>query len=161
MVVQQAWSQLRMVRELSFEARSHSIPNTGWNGRGEGAVEVEEPESLTTIFYENGTWTPDVGRPIEFRNVFRWTLDPDVRFIRLEHLRFGTEHPVYLFDLIPANERRLVSSEPHVCREDLYAARMEFDQQAIRLSWTITGPRKNESIAYLYECSRDTARRLV
>jgi hypothetical protein len=150
MAVEEAWSRLRTARELSFEARSRSTPNTGWNGRGEGTVQVEQAEALATIFYEKGSWTPEIGRPVPFSNVFRWMLDPEGSFIRLEHLRFGVDHPVYLFDLVPADERTLVSSEPHVCREDLYAARMEFEQQVIRLSWTITGPKKNESIGYSY-----------
>jgi hypothetical protein len=43
-----------------------------------------------------------------------------------------------------------VSVEPHVCQEDRYAARMEFDEQVIRLNWTINGPKKDESIEYSY-----------
>jgi Family of unknown function (DUF6314) len=150
MVVREAWGRIRKVQELSFEARSLSIPNTGWNGRGEGTVVVEAVEPLTTIFHEKGSWMPEIGRPVPFNNVFRWTLDPEGRFIRLEHLRFGVEQPVYLFDLVPAGERTLVSSDPHVCREDLYAARLGFDPQTIGLSWTITGPKKDERINYLY-----------
>jgi hypothetical protein len=33
-----------------------------------------------------------------FRNVFRWTL-LGPKLVRLEHLRFGPDHPVYLFEL--------------------------------------------------------------
>lgn len=149
MTVHEAWQRLRTVRELSFEARSGAIPNTGWNGRGEGTVQIVAAEDLTTIFHEKGLWAPDVGRPFPFNNTYRWTLDSAACFIRLEHLRFGPEHPVYLFDLIPAGQT-LVSAEPHVCRNDLYAAQMTFDQQFIRLSWTIIGPTKNESIGYCY-----------
>jgi hypothetical protein len=150
MAVQQTWSRLRTVRELSFEAQSRSTPSTGWNGRGLGTVQVEQADASTTVFYEKGLWAPEIGRPSPFSNVFRWTLDPEGCFIRLEHLRFGLEHPIYLFDLVPADERTLVSSDPHVCREDLYAACMEFDQHVIRLNWTITGPKKDENIKYLY-----------
>ena len=106
---------------------------------------------LEILFHERGTWTPEGGRQTTFSNLFRWTADPDGRFIRLEHLRFGPDHPVYFFDLVPVAEGVLESSEPHVCREDLYAARMDFDQQTVRLRWTITGPKKAEDISYTYQ----------
>jgi hypothetical protein len=152
MPVAEAWKRLRTVQRLSFVARSRAAPGCGWNGSGEGTVRVEEFDFRTTLFHESGSWTPKAGRPILFSNVFRWTLDAGVRSVRLEHLRFGTEHPVYLFDMVSAGEGEgiLVSADPHVCREDYYAAWMEFDGQTIRLSWKITGPRKDETIEYLY-----------
>ena len=94
------------------------------------------------LFHERGTWTQDDARQNAFSNVFRWTADADRRSIRLEHLRFGPGHPVYLFDLVPAGDGVLESSEAHVCQKDLYAARMEYDEHAIRLTWTITGLKK-------------------
>jgi len=150
MDVQKAWTRLRAVQELTFEARSLATSNTGWNGTGTGVVRVETAEPGVILFHERGTWTPEVGRQTTFTNVFRWTIDPDGPFIRLEHLRFGPDHPVYLFDLVTVNVGVLESSEPHVCREDLYAARMEFDEQTVRLRWTINGPRKAETISYTY-----------
>jgi hypothetical protein len=150
MTVVEAWMRLRTVQRLSFVARSRAAPGSGWNGRGEGTVRVEEVDSRTTLFHESGSWTPEAGRAIPFSNVFRWTLDDDADFLRLEHLRFGAEHPVYLFDMVSASEAVLVSAELHVCRDDLYAARLEFDEQKIRLNWTIAGPKKNESIEYSY-----------
>lgn len=150
MDVLEAWERLRKMRELTFVARSHSAIATGWNGVGKGTVLVDLLDPVTMVFHERGAWTPDGGQEINFRNVFRWTLDSEGRSIRLEHLRFGADNPVYLFDLVPVCAEALEATEPHVCREDLYAARMEYDQDVIRLSWTITGPRKNESIAYVY-----------
>jgi hypothetical protein len=150
MTVLNAWKRLRTVQRLSFVAQSRAAPGSGWNGRGEGTVRIEEVNSRTSLFHERGSWAPEARPPISFTNVFRWTLDADASFIRLEHLRFGTEHPVYLFDMVSASEGVLVSAEPHVCREDLYAARMEFDGQTIRLRWTITGPKKDEKIEYSY-----------
>ena len=151
MDVEKAWTRLLAVQELAFEARSCAATNTGWNGSGKGVVQVEVVEAGVILFHERGTWTPEAGRQTTISNVFRWTADPDFRFIRLEHLRFGPDHPVYLFDLVPVGEGVLESSEPHVCRKDLYAARMEYDEQAIRLRWTITGPKKDEHISYTYK----------
>jgi len=85
-----------------------------------------------------------------FTNVFRWTADTAGQCLRLEHLRFGVDHPVYLFDLVKVSEGVLESSEPHACREDCYAARMEVDEQTIRLKWEINGPTKAETISYTY-----------
>lgn len=150
MDVQKAWTRLFSVQELTFEARSRAVPNTGWNGSAKGVVQVETVEAGVILFHERGAWTPEVGRQTTFTNVFRWTADPDACFIRLEHLRFGPDDPVYLFDLVPVDEAVLESSEPHVCREDLYAARMEFDEETVRLTWTINGPKKAETISYTY-----------
>ncbi len=150
MDVQKAWNRLLSVQAMTFEARSHAATNTGWNGSGSGVVRVETVKVGMILFHERGAWTPESGRQTTFSNVFRWTADTDGRFIRLEHLRFGPDHPVYLFDLAPVDDEALESSEPHVCREDLYAARMEYDEQDIRLKWTINGPKKAENISYTY-----------
>lgn len=151
MDVRQAWDRLLAVQELTFEARSRAAMNTGWNGTGKGTVQVEPVESGVILFHERGTWTPEGGHPISFSNVFRWTADPDGRFIHLEHLRLGPGHPVSLFDLVPVAEGVLESSEPYFCQEDCYAARMEYDEQAVLLRWTITGPKKDENIFYMYK----------
>ncbi len=127
MDVKKAWNRLRSVRELTFEARSQAATETGWNGSGSGTVEVEAGGSGIMIFHERGTWTQDGARQTSFSNVFRWTADNDHRAIRLEHLRFGPDQPVYLFDLVPTADGVLESSEPHVCQKDLYAARMEYE----------------------------------
>jgi hypothetical protein len=135
------------IRRLDFEAESRFVANTGWNGSGRGTVQVEV---ATLVFREQGSWIPSGGREVSFKNVFRWTADPEGQFIRLEHLRFGPGNPVYLFDLVPVLAHVLVSAEPHVCREDLYSARMEFDRAGVHLTWTITGPKKDERVTYLY-----------
>jgi hypothetical protein len=113
-------------------------------------VQVEHVDGVTMLFHENGRWSPEGSRELTFNNIFRWTRDPDGLLIRLEHLRFGPENPVYLFDLVPESGRVLTSAVPHVCQEDLYSARMEVGDGAVHLSWTITGPRKDERIAYSY-----------
>lgn len=151
MAIQEAWNRLCSIKELAFEAKSHAVENAGWNGIGRGVVHVEQVDCLTMVFNENGSWTPAGGRPIAFSNVFRWTADFDARLIRLEHLRFGPKQPVYLFDLVPVSQRVWESSEPHVCREDLYTARMEYDLERVELSWTIAGPKKDEKVSYTYK----------
>jgi hypothetical protein len=150
MDVWEVWHRSGRVRELQFEARPLSATNSGWSGTGDGTVEVEKADPLTSIFHERGTWTPEGGRQMPFRNVFRWTAAPDGGSIRLEHLRFGAGSPVFLFDLVPVADSVLESDEPHACSDDRYSARLVLVADTIRLNWTITGPKKAESLAYLY-----------
>ena len=70
--------------------------------------------------------------------------------MRLEHLRFGEDHPVYLFDLGPAGEREWRSVSPHLCGEDCYAAVLTVRDDGIVLRWSVDGPRKQEAIEYTY-----------
>jgi hypothetical protein len=140
------WVALRQVRTLEFAA--HSRGNTGWTGRGTGTVTVEAPTADSLIFHESGFWHSETSKSLEFRNIYRWTRTGDT--VRLEHLRFGEQHPVYLFDLAPAPERQWASVAPHVCRADEYTARLRREESGIVLVWKITGPEKNEEITYQY-----------
>jgi hypothetical protein len=70
--------------------------------------------------------------------------------ITLEHLRFGIKHPVYLFTLVPQDEKTLESQEPHICKEDSYFGKVRCDNHFIQLNWRVIGPKKNEEIDYLY-----------
>ena len=140
------WDMLRRVGALSFAARS-KVPN-GWNRTGVGTVEARQVKPGVLTFKESGVWRPEVGRETRFSNVFRWTVAGDV--VRLEHLRFGEDHPVYLFDLAPADEWEWRSVSPHQCKEDCYAATMRVHDDRIVLKWSIEGPRKQETIEYVY-----------
>ena len=141
------WNRLRRVRSLSFVASSAST--TGWNGTGVGTAEVREAGDGAMTFHEQGFWRPEGGeRDIRFRNVYRWTPVGDL--LRLEHLRFGADRPVFLFDLAHAGEGEWRSASPHLCRDDCYAAVLLVRDEGIVLRWSIDGPRKKESIEYTY-----------
>lgn len=141
-------SVLRRVRSLQFDARSEAA--TGWDGVGIGVVVVSEPASRVVVFDEAGTWQPRApGRePIRFTNVFRWSAIGDV--LRLEHLRFGPDQPVLLFDMAPSDEGRWSVVSPHQCRNDCYSASLSVEGERIVVAWSIVGPRKRESITYTY-----------
>src|SRR5262245_25964228 len=111
------WQRLALVKRLSFSSVSLPPSITQWNGTATGAVAVElSGEQL--VFRERGVWTPSSGRhPVPFQNVYRWTLAGG-ETLRLEHLRFGEDHPVYLFDLVPVEPGVFTSASPHQCRED-------------------------------------------
>lgn len=141
-------SLLRRVRSLRFDAHSESA--TGWEGVGNGTVVVSEPIPNAIIFDEAGRWQPTaVGRPaVEFKNVFRWSAVGDA--LRLEHLRFGPDHPVLLFDMAPDQKGVWREVGPHHCREDCYTASLVVEGEQLMVSWSIVGPRKRESIRYVY-----------
>ncbi len=141
-------SLLLRIRSLRFEARTEAA--TGWDGVGTGSVKVSEPADGVVVFDEAGTWQPfTVGRPaVEFKNVFRWSVVGEG--LRLEHLRFGTAHPVFLFDMAPREGGLWREVSPHQCREDCYTASMTVQGGQIAVAWSIVGPRKRESIRYTY-----------
>jgi hypothetical protein len=151
MSLEHLWAQLGRVRSLSFVACSES--KTGWNGEGRGTVEVRKRGEGVMTFHEQGTWRTQRGeRQIRFTNVYRWSLIGDL--VRLEHLRFGEVSPVHLFDLVQAGDWEWRSVSPHLCGEDCYAAVLLVRDDVVIVRWSIDGPRKKESIEYLY-CEQD------
>jgi hypothetical protein len=148
------WAKLKTISRLDFTATSRSPENSGWNGSGVGTVCVSTSDERTIHFSERGQWRPSdnatgVAPAITFTNTFRWTWQ-DSR-IRLEHLRFGPDQPVYLFDIVALSATEFHSVEPHVCREDRYAASVRLDRKKICVGWIVTGPTKDESIEYIYQ----------
>jgi hypothetical protein len=127
---------------------SISRTGAGWTGEGEGEVVVTEESPDVLIFREAGEWSQSGGAMMRFRNVYRWTrLDEG---FRLEHLRFGAERPVFLFDAVPDGAGGWKSAEPHACRLDAYAATVKVEEGKIRLGWTVRGPERDEEMEYWY-----------
>jgi len=141
-------SLLRQVRSLRFDARSEAA--TGWDGVGTGAVAISEPAFGVVVFDEAGTWQPRApGRSaVGFKNVFRWSVVGES--LRLEHLRFGADHPVLLFDMAPGEDGLWREISPHQCREDCYTASLVVEEKQVVVAWSIVGPRKREAITYTY-----------
>jgi hypothetical protein len=147
-IVHDIWDRLKQVSELAFQAQSHSVLDTGWNGAGKAQVRVEEISPSVLLYHENGTWKPTSSNEIVFTNIYRWTLGD--QSIRLEHLRQGPDKPVYLFDLVPASEQTLSSAKSHLCGQDRYSARLELESGVITFNWVVLGPKKDEKIVYRY-----------
>ena len=144
-LINSIWQQLRRTNTLYSECSSRL--ETGWNGRGLGQVDVEEPNGQTLIFNEQGRWDSGKGMRLPFRNVYRWTLNDDQ--ISLSHLRFGIDRPVFLIDLAPA-QGRLCAVEPHPCGDDRYDAQLSIQNDVLLLEWTVTGPAKDEHLRHAY-----------
>ena len=141
------WNVLRRVRSLRFVAQSAFA--TGWHGVGTGSVVVAAPVDSVLTFTESGSWQPPEGRSLRFSNIFRWSRI-NAGLIRLEHLRFGADHPVYLFDLVSKMNGAWTSVSPHVCEQDCYAAELRLREAGLGLRWMVTGPKKQECIEYSY-----------
>lgn len=144
------WEKLKGVTQLTFEAKSKSREESGWNGRGQGEVAITQEGHTILIFKERGKWQGADGPTLGFHNIFRWTLDRNRGVISLEHLRRGIDRPVFLFHLAPNGKHSLSSVDSHLCEGDTYFGQIRFDRYTLRLNWRVIGPRKNEEIDYYY-----------
>jgi hypothetical protein len=100
------------------------------------------------VFTESGTWRQDGGKEIRFTNVFRWTLVDDR--VRLEHLRYGADKPVFLFKMAMGPDGTWREINPHPCKDDCYRATLQLKDDQIFVSWRVHGPKRNEVIDYVY-----------
>ena len=148
MILAELWSRLLTVRTLQFESQSRT--GSGWSGLGNGQVEASSPSDGVLLWRETGSWRQNGGREIRFFNTFRWTQGEDGQ-ITLEHLRFGESQPVFLFQLAPVAPDEWRDVEPHLCRQDNYSASLCIEPERLKLSWTVFGPTRDETINYLYQ----------
>lgn len=144
------WNKLGAVKKLTFNAKTNSKDEVGWDGKGQGEVVITKESSNIFIFNEKGTWQNKQGAEVCFSNIFRWTLDCNIGVISLEHLRRGADHPVFLFHLAPSGKHSLSSVDSHLCGGDAYFGQIHFDLHSLRLNWRVIGPKKNETIDYYY-----------
>lgn len=144
------WEKLASVKQLTFLAKTNSKDDDRWNGKGKGEVISTKSSNNVLIFNEKGTWQVKQGLDVSFSNVFRWTLDRDNKMISLEHLRYGSDHPVFLFHLTPSGKHSLSSVDSHLCEGDTYFGQIHFDNSSLRLKWRVIGPKKNEELDYYY-----------
>lgn len=115
-----------------------------------GKVTVKEEKPGIFIFTEQGHWVKGIQQNINFHNSLRWSCIFEEGLIRLEHLRHGLNHPIFLSYLTPINSKQLQSIDPHLCQKDCYFGHIEFNKQGIYLTWRILGDRKNETLHYIY-----------
>lgn len=144
------WERLLQVKHLSFSAQSKAEHPSGWNGTGKAKVEIDHVASHSLIFKEEGSWTSHEGKQFDFKNALRWTQHASKPLFILEHLHFGPEHPIVLFELKPINQTQFEVIQPFFCKKDTYLAHLYYNHHLIQLHWRIIGPRKNEEIYYIY-----------
>ena len=141
------WNRLLTIKKLQFT--SDSKIHSGWEGSATGIVKIMSPNDSEIVFHETGTFTTLAGDDLSFKNTFRWIRINDN--IRLEHLRFGVNHPVFLFDIAWVRGASFNSVHPHICSQDRYDCTLELLQDSFEMNWTIQGPHKNERICYTYQ----------
>lgn len=144
------WEKLLSVKQLAFHAKTNSKDDCGWNGKGQGEVISTMSSNNVLIFNEKGTWQGKQGVDVSFSNTFRWTLERDAKMISLEHLRYGSDRPVFLFHLTPSGKHSLSSVDSHLCGGDTYFGQIDFHHDGLRLNWRVIGPKKNEELDYYY-----------
>jgi len=133
---------------LSFSATPGDHSQTGWAGHGEAQVCTSRNADQLRM-HENGHFTPSAtGTPVVFRNVYLWVLRGDR--LSLWHERFGREAAVWLFDLAAVAADKLATIDAHQCGSDRYSAALALTTAGFDLRWSITGPRKDETLAYSY-----------
>ena len=149
-VLHKFWKRLSRVKQLTFHAKTKSRDEDGWNGKGKGEVTITKEGENVLIFNEKGSWMGKEGKETSFSNIFRWTLDPQVGMISLEHLRRGVDNPVFLFHLQPSSLHSLASIDSHLCAEDTYLGQILCAPNCLSLKWRVIGPKKNEELHYYY-----------
>lgn len=143
------WERLAQVRQLTCLAKIKYPSETIFKS-GKADVTVSSPTTNTLIFQEKGFWFFDTLPHTAFSNAFRWTLDLNLSLIMLEHLRYGAQHPVFLFHFTPKDLCLLESVGPHLCAQDTYLGHILFNPDTITFHWRIVGPQKNEELTYTY-----------
>ncbi len=143
------WGMLSQIRHLSFSARSRKGEES-MTKIGKATVEVLTPTSSVIVFQEKGHWFQDQIPETAFNSSFRWTLDTQACLITLEHLRYGSTHPVFLFHLTPTKPFTLEAVDAHLCAADTYLGNVSWSQTQIDFYWRIIGPSKNDELIYHY-----------
>lgn len=143
------WGNLKKINHLFFLASSKR--NGALSSQaGEAQVEMIPLNPHTLVSQEKGSWIQNQVPGIAFNNSFRWTLDLGEERIGLEHLRYGSDHPVFLFYLAPSSPFTLEAANEHVCAADIYLGKIEWSDELIEFHWRIVGPLKNDQLTYQY-----------
>lgn len=140
------WARLSGVHKLKFI--SHSDSHTGWCGSAIGTIKVLQDNPNVLRFMEKGRWASSDGLTTSFSNIFRWTRIQNS--IQLEHLRYGENNPVFLFNLVVVDSYQWESLSPHICNKDRYKCTIHLDSNELHMHWLISGPKKKEDIRYTY-----------
>ncbi len=142
------WERLSQVKQLSCTTKSKQGEVLFKSGKADVTAISSHPHTL--IFQERGFWFFDSVPHTAFSNSFRWTLDLKASLITLEHLRYGMNHPVFLFHFTSNEAGGLESVDPHLCGDDTYLGHIFFEPKGIFFNWRILGPQKNEELIYHY-----------
>ena len=114
-----------------------------------GFVNVEKKHNNEIIFNEQLHWENESSLLINSRNAYRWIFCNSGN-IKLEHLGFGKDSPVFLVEPSPSGENKWTGIQPHKCNDDLYSAELKLENTDIILSWNVKGPTENYRLKTKY-----------
>ncbi len=124
---------------MTFNAQSHRGSKMNWNGNAEAIVETYLVPSIqgdTVYLKEKGQFFPEsASSPIPFHNTFKLFFKKEK--IVFYHERFGSENPVWLFDLIATGANTLTNKAVHQCVDDQYSVQIIINKQYIEMVWKI------------------------
>lgn len=143
------WERLKGVHRLTLSATQIAQPQLQ-DRQAQAEVSVESEGENTLIFREKGHWFLQEQEEMTFSNVFRWQLDLSCSLISLEHLRYGDQHPIFLFHLRRVKPYHLQACDPHLCADDCYGADLRWNRRTIDLHVRTIGPDKNTYLQYCY-----------
>jgi predicted transcriptional regulator len=144
------WERLKNTSKFSINVQAFWMKNFNANRSGTGSVKISKTDDHTLIFQERGVWDVDENFGDGFTSTYRWTYDKQRGLISLEHLRYGIDQSVFLFHLSPIGSTHLESVDSHLCKDDIYFAKVGFNNNEIHFSIRVIGPKKNEEIDYIY-----------
>jgi hypothetical protein len=147
------WERLNRLTRFSFKVNPSNSSLIGWQGEGSGLIKRRSEHSqmtpgalLETI--ERGEYAIAPQCKLTMHNHYLWQFEGD--HIRLTHLRFGWDKPVFLFDIIENKAGEIVTRQSHQCAADNYNALFTLLPEGISVQWHIQGPNKCEVLDYVY-----------
>ena len=149
----QLWQRLNQLNRFSFKVNQDNCSATGWQGQGQGMIKRRTSPAQNEVgaiveTIERGEYQISALRRLSMHNQYLWQFQGD--HIRLSHLRFGWDKPVFLFDIIVNDLGELVTRQPHQCAADSYDALFSLSDEALLVQWHIQGPHKHEVLDYSY-----------
>jgi Family of unknown function (DUF6314) len=142
------WRRLQSARVVNLSV--HDADTGAVQAQGTGSVTIDTTGGDGLVIRERGRWTGPHGVGAHFTDALRWTLDTEMAALRLEHVRHGPDEPVPLVELVADHEGGLTPLGPHLCGEDRYEGSVRLVEDAVLVTWRVTGPQKNQEIVRRY-----------
>ena len=149
-VLASIWKKLEAASQVLYVAHDRSGHEANTTGQGSGSISISRESPYQLTFEEEGSWKMENGLSFNYRNFFRWSVDSSRGILSVEHLRFGKDHPVFLFHLIPVSDSLLEPVATHVNGDETYFGYLENKVHGLKLCCRTISPQKNESITYFY-----------
>jgi len=138
--------KLEKVKRLNFKVNH---PNPSLNIQLNSNLNVIRQDNNSIITEELGKWVNNYGQRVVSKNIFKWSALND-SILKLEHLRFGEEKPLFLVNFYNEKNYLWKSLEPHICGQDIYNAELDIFPTNIKLEWKINTPKHTYTIVSKY-----------